>query len=251
MDTEELASLTEQLDDDIDDLEDALGPLITGALSDTAQRLPLLDRAKLYALTTYSLESIFFSYVRLNGTNAKEHPVFRELTRVKQYFDKIKVVEFGEPKRENMSLDKPAVRRFIKHDLAGNAELDKVKGQMQPKTNTRLETYRVPLKQKRKIEKLKESSSSLDESSNSDPDIQHAESVDHKKFKNAASGGTDVHERKVSSHLAVDSQGRDSITIINGTKSVIKDYDQALLSPRKRISSTKSRKKRSPARADG
>jgi len=247
MDTEELAFLTEQLDDDIDDLEDALGPLVTGALSNTAQRLPLLDRANLYALTTYSLESILFSYVRLSGINAKEHPVFRELTRVKQYFDKIKEVEFGEPKRENMSLDKPAVRRFIKHDLAGNVQLDKVKGEMQPKTNTRPETNRVPLTHKRHMEKFEENSSSSIESSNSDSDIEHAKSVDH---KNAASSGTDTHERKVSSHLAVDSQSKNKITIIAGTKSEIKNHDPALLSSRKRKSATKSQKKRSATRAD-
>ncbi|MCJ1439469.1 hypothetical protein MMC27_008863, partial [Xylographa pallens] len=134
MDTEDLISFTDQLNDDIDDLEDALRLLITGTLSDAAQRLPLLDRAKLYALTTYAIESIIFcqwpfistaarpslifeAFVRLNGINAKKHPIFPELTRVKHYFEKIKVVEFGEPKRENISLDKPAVRRFLKHDF--------------------------------------------------------------------------------------------------------------------------------------
>ena len=43
--------------------------------------------------------------------------MFRELTRVKEYFDKIKMAEFGESKRDNMSLNKPAVMRFLKHDL--------------------------------------------------------------------------------------------------------------------------------------
>ncbi|CAL3968376.1 unnamed protein product, partial [Diplocarpon coronariae] len=32
-------------------------------------------------------------YLRLHGVNAREHPVFKELTRVKQYFDKIKAAE--------------------------------------------------------------------------------------------------------------------------------------------------------------
>ena len=60
MDTEELVSLIDHLEDDINDLETVLGSLTTGTLSDTAQRLPLLDRAKLYALTTYAIESILF-----------------------------------------------------------------------------------------------------------------------------------------------------------------------------------------------
>ena len=58
------------------------------------------------------------AYLRLNGIDAKEHSVFRELTRVKQYFEKIKVAEFGEPERGNLRLDQAAAGRIIKHALA-------------------------------------------------------------------------------------------------------------------------------------
>ena len=58
------------------------------------------------------------AYLRLNGVQAKEHPVFKELTRVKQYFEKIKVAEAGPAKpRENISLNKQAAGRVIKHAL--------------------------------------------------------------------------------------------------------------------------------------
>jgi hypothetical protein len=58
------------------------------------------------------------AYLRLNGVQAKEHPVFKELTRVKQYFEKIKVAEAGPTKpRENLSLNKEAAGRVIKHAL--------------------------------------------------------------------------------------------------------------------------------------
>lgn len=56
------------------------------------------------------------AYLRIHGVNAKEHPVFRELTRVKQYFEKIKRLENG-PEERNMTLDKQAAGRFIKHGL--------------------------------------------------------------------------------------------------------------------------------------
>ena len=56
------------------------------------------------------------AFLRLNGINAKEHPVFRELTRVKLYFDKISNVDSGDSKRET-TLDTPAAGRFIKHAL--------------------------------------------------------------------------------------------------------------------------------------
>lgn len=57
------------------------------------------------------------AYLRLNGIKAREHPVFKELTRVKQYFDKIKDAETPVTKRENISIDKPAAGRILKAAL--------------------------------------------------------------------------------------------------------------------------------------
>ncbi len=59
----------------------------------------------------------YIANLKLSGIDAKEHPVFRELTRVKQYFEKIKVAENGGTKRENLTLDKQAAGRIIKHAL--------------------------------------------------------------------------------------------------------------------------------------
>ncbi|KZF20510.1 hypothetical protein L228DRAFT_250220 [Xylona heveae TC161] len=124
MDTSNLGGLLDQLDDNADDLEQSLATLFKTALSDTAAKLPLLDKAKLYVLVTYSLESIIFSYLRLNGVNAREHAVFNELARVRNYFEKIKHVETSGSKRENLSLDKQAAARFVKHALSGNEKYD-------------------------------------------------------------------------------------------------------------------------------
>lgn len=58
------------------------------------------------------------AYLRLNGINAREHPVMRELERVKQYVKKINDAQSGntEAKRET-ALNKEVVARFVKHDL--------------------------------------------------------------------------------------------------------------------------------------
>jgi hypothetical protein len=53
-------SLLEQLDDEIDDLEESLAPLLKQALSETSSKLPLLDNAKLFVLVTYAIESLLF-----------------------------------------------------------------------------------------------------------------------------------------------------------------------------------------------
>ncbi len=60
METIDLVPLIESLDDNLNDLEEALEPLLKSALSDTAGKLPLLDKAQLYVLVTYAIESILF-----------------------------------------------------------------------------------------------------------------------------------------------------------------------------------------------
>jgi exosome complex protein LRP1 len=60
MESTEIVSLLEQLDDEIDDLEDSLAPVLKSALSTTSSKLPLLDKAKLYVLVTYAIESMIF-----------------------------------------------------------------------------------------------------------------------------------------------------------------------------------------------
>jgi exosome complex protein LRP1 len=72
----------------------------------------------------FGIDSVteFIAFLRLNGVNAKEHPVFRELTRLKQYFEKIKIAEAGESKRDNLSLNKAAAGRIIKHALVRHTQ---------------------------------------------------------------------------------------------------------------------------------
>jgi exosome complex protein LRP1 len=60
MESTEIVLLIEQLDEEIDDLEDSLAPVLNSALSTTSSKLPLLDKAKLYVLVTYAIESMLF-----------------------------------------------------------------------------------------------------------------------------------------------------------------------------------------------
>lgn len=139
MDTANLLALLEQLDDHMDDLEEDLQPFIGQSLTKVSKNLPVMDKAKLHVLITYTLESLLFcmfqgfhwenspaiftdisaAYLRLHGIDAKQHPVFKELTRVKQYFEKIKTLE-TEPEQRTMILDKAAAGRFIKHGLVSH-----------------------------------------------------------------------------------------------------------------------------------
>jgi len=73
MDSTKIMDLIEQLDEEVDDLEEALEPLLKETLSETSSKLPLLDKAKLYVLVTYAIESLLFckiaSYTAPDCTN--------------------------------------------------------------------------------------------------------------------------------------------------------------------------------------
>ncbi|KAK4452901.1 Sas10/Utp3/C1D family-domain-containing protein [Podospora aff. communis PSN243] len=118
MDVSDITPQLEKLNGDLDNLEEAIKPLLQN-MGDIASKLPLLDKAKLYVLVAYAIESLLFSSMRLNGVDAKDHAIFKELTRVKQYFDKIQKIEKGSEERET-KLNTQAAARFIRADLADN-----------------------------------------------------------------------------------------------------------------------------------
>jgi exosome complex protein LRP1 len=60
MDSNGILSLLEQFDDDLDELEESLEPILKTSLFATSSKLPVLDKAKLYILVTYAIESILF-----------------------------------------------------------------------------------------------------------------------------------------------------------------------------------------------
>ncbi|KAI1981076.1 hypothetical protein LOZ53_001665 [Ophidiomyces ophidiicola] len=148
METVDLMPLVGQLEDDIDDLEDILEPLLKQSVSSTTQNMTVMDKAKFHVLITYTIESLLFSYLRLQGVNAREHPVFKELTRVKQYFAKIKNSE-AVPEKPTMTIDKQAVTRFIKHDLAGNNRIDLERAEREAKERAMAQLRAAQLAKKR------------------------------------------------------------------------------------------------------
>jgi exosome complex protein LRP1 len=125
----DLPDLVEDLEVNIDELLSSLRPLLPPhSLQKTAQSLPLLEKAKLHTLVAYAIESTLFSALQLSGADAKAHPLFAELGRLKGYFAKIKDAETFFNKQEERDararLDVPAAQRFIKHGLAGNERYD-------------------------------------------------------------------------------------------------------------------------------
>lgn len=94
------------------------------------------------------------AYLRLHGVKARDHPVFRELTRVKQYFDKIKTAENPPTTDSNQSLDKSAAKRFIAAALSGNDKYDLARAEQQAKERTKAHIKFLEVSGKRKAEEV-------------------------------------------------------------------------------------------------
>lgn len=137
----DLPDLVEDLEVNIDELTETLSPLLETSLSTSASSLPLLDKAKLYVLAAYSIESLLYSTLSASGVNAKEHAVFRELGRLKGYFGKIKDIEERDTnassQQPKQKLDVGAAARFIRHGLAGNEKYDLERAERMAKERAR------------------------------------------------------------------------------------------------------------------
>ncbi|KAL2125932.1 hypothetical protein VTI74DRAFT_2202 [Chaetomium olivicolor] len=121
MDVSDVTPQLDQLEEQLNKAQEILKPLL-GDINDISSKLPLLDKAKLYVLVTYTIESLLFSALRLNGVDAKNHAIFNELTRVKQYMEKIQKLENPPVQREN-TVNTEAAARFLKSDLSDNKDI--------------------------------------------------------------------------------------------------------------------------------
>ncbi|CAJ0548249.1 Ff.00g050030.m01.CDS01 [Fusarium sp. VM40] len=119
-DVKDITPDLDRLDDQLDDLEETLQPLL-GNLEGMASELPLLDKAKLFSLTAYAIESLLFSSLKLEGSDTQTQAVLTELKRIQQYFGKIKNIE-APPAEESrsMTVNQEAAARILKADLSDN-----------------------------------------------------------------------------------------------------------------------------------
>jgi exosome complex protein LRP1 len=87
--------------------------------------------------------------LRLNEVDARNHAVFKELARVRQYFDKIKAVEnpVGKPEQR---INKEAAARFIKADLSDQKDVGAKLNELIAKERAALQAKEAELKAKKK-----------------------------------------------------------------------------------------------------
>lgn len=204
----DLPELLEDYTANIDELTDALHPLLKTPLRTTASTLPLLDKAKLHILTAYAVESLLFSTLQASGADAKAHAVFPELARLKTYFAKVKQAEgmvaggdAGDGSGGSRArLDKDAAARFIKHGLAGNERYDRERAEQMAKERARASAKAAMLNKKfnqedeerrqaelaaqAKLKKAAAAEADADVDMHEDGDEQEEEEGDHVESEN-------------------------------------------------------------------
>jgi exosome complex protein LRP1 len=89
--------------------------LQTACENDIYEKLDIDDRIKYDLLMSYSLNSLFWLYLRTQGVEPSKHDVKSEIDRVREYFAKSKQVQ---DRRTIMPrIDVAAAQRFIRSGL--------------------------------------------------------------------------------------------------------------------------------------
>eukprot|EP00039_Didymoeca_costata_P020517 m.341563 g.341563 ORF g.341563 m.341563 type:complete len:177 (-) comp20194_c0_seq1:32-562(-) len=127
----------------LDGTSEELGVLLrTPIIELRKQSAGPLEAAELDLSFAFTINSLFWTYIRLSGDDPKDHPVSRELIRIKEYMKKVQTLK-SPPEEPNLRVDKSAAKRFVKAALApneakdrdlGNEETDKEKD-VKKKTN--------------------------------------------------------------------------------------------------------------------
>ncbi|KAI8979551.1 hypothetical protein BDF20DRAFT_974609 [Mycotypha africana] len=98
-----------------------LDPILSRPLNETYSKLSLTERYELEVLLSYSLNTLYYIYLRTKGSDPQNHAVMTELKRVQSYVLKLQKLQ-GKGPKPSMTLDKDAAARFIKASLANNDE---------------------------------------------------------------------------------------------------------------------------------
>ncbi|PHZ15413.1 uncharacterized protein RHIMIDRAFT_234763 [Rhizopus microsporus ATCC 52813] len=102
-------------------VRDHLEPLMARPLNETYSKLSMTEKYELQVLLSYTLNTLYYIYLRGNGSDPQKHVVLKELQRVQRYIQKLKEHQ-GKEQKPNMKVDKDAAGRFVKAALSENED---------------------------------------------------------------------------------------------------------------------------------
>lgn len=108
----------QSLDNSVDQLTEKLEPILKKSLEEKiAASDSQVERIKIYNNYSYVLISILFSYLKTLGINTDQHPIMKELTRIKLYMKRYKELETKLASKDTSKEDAEAARTFIQNTL--------------------------------------------------------------------------------------------------------------------------------------
>lgn len=115
---ENVKLFVQSLDNSVDQLTEKLEPILKKSLDEiVATSDSQIDRIKIYNNYSYVLISVLFSYLKTLGINTDQHPIMKELTRVKLYMKRLKDLETKMASKDTSKEDAEAARTFIQNTL--------------------------------------------------------------------------------------------------------------------------------------
>ncbi|XP_034040613.1 nuclear nucleic acid-binding protein C1D [Thalassophryne amazonica] len=111
-----------RFDSSVVSVKDMLDTLMSMPRNELLQKLDPLEQAKLDLMSVYTLNSLFWMYLVVQGVNPREHGIKEEMERIRTYMNRVKEIS---DKKKAARLDKGAAGRFIRHALYDRDEESK------------------------------------------------------------------------------------------------------------------------------
>ncbi|ORY95916.1 hypothetical protein BCR43DRAFT_493803 [Syncephalastrum racemosum] len=101
----------------VDRVEEHINLLLSQPLSEVYSKLPHNKKAQFQVLMAFSLNTLFHTYMKTQGSVPNNHLSMGQLERVQKYIGKIKHAE-GKATKPSMQVNKDAAGRFIRAAIA-------------------------------------------------------------------------------------------------------------------------------------
>lgn len=121
---EELEEPCTSFHNSLGELEQSLKLLLNSRLEDTLENLDPLEQASLLLLNTYTLNSLFWTFLATQGVSLSDHPIKAELERIQRTMAKLKDVK---NKQKGATPKISGANRFIRNALWSLEEKEKQK----------------------------------------------------------------------------------------------------------------------------
>jgi hypothetical protein len=97
----DVAQVLDRFDEALSAIEHTVRPLLDVPVKDVVAQLDSLATAKLNLAYSYSMNSLFYMFLKVQGVSPQGHPVRAELERVKRYMSKTLATEAEVDKRHS------------------------------------------------------------------------------------------------------------------------------------------------------